>query len=286
VAGSKAQLVAAAALGAFLRVLTHDAEIQMSALDLALDLPVQYFQDSPAEGLSWREEHFVRRRVDMRLPIQQTALVLVDTWDNHFIESWLERAEKVTREAVVPVLHAGRAAGLTIVHAPSPSVTPAFPQHMKRHQPAPSAAPPDWPPAEFRSRQGEYAAFRGPRAQPPGIPHIDIGMSPHIDVQDDDFLLETGLQLHDLCRERGILHLVYCGFATNWCILNRDYGMRSMARYGYNMVLLREATMGVEYPDTVDECQATKLAIREVETQLGFSASNPDFLTACAGARA
>jgi nicotinamidase-related amidase len=250
-----------------------------------LDLSVQYFQDSPVQGLPWREEHFVRRSVSMQLPVAQTALVLVDTWDNHFIESWLERAERMTREAVVPVLHSGRQAGLTIVHAPSPSVTPAFPDHMKQHKPAPAASPPDptpdWPPADFRSRQGEYSAFRGPRAQPPGIPDIEIGMSPHIDVLDEDFLLETGQQLHELCRARGILHLIYAGFATNWCILNRDYGMRSMAGFGYNMILLREATMGVEYPDTVDECFATELAIREVETQIGFTASNADYLAAC-----
>ena len=247
-----------------------------------LDLTVQYFQDSPAEGLSCREEHFVRRSVSMKLPVEQTALVLVDTWDNHFIESWLERAERVTREAVVPVLHAGREAGLTIVHAPSPKVTPAYPEHMKRHKAALPGAPSDWPPSEFRQRQGEYADFRGPRAQPPGIPDIEIGMSPHIDVRDEDFLLETGLQLHELCRERGILQLIYAGFATNWCILNRDYGMRSMARYGYNLILLRDATMGVEYPDTVDECLATEMAIREVETQLGFTAANVDYLAACA----
>jgi nicotinamidase-related amidase len=250
-----------------------------------LELTVQYYQDSPANGLSWREEHFVRRTVDMQLPVEQTALVLVDTWDNHFIESWLERAEFMTREAVVPVLNAGREAGLTVVHAPSPNVAKHFPEHLQRHQAAAPGVPSDWPPSEFRSRQGEYAAFRGPRAQPPGIPSIEIGMSPHIDVRDDDVLLATGLQLHDLCRERGILHLIYAGFATNWCILNRDYGMRSMARYGYNLILLREATMGVEYPDTVDECFATELAIREVETQLGFSASNAHYLTACNAAR-
>lgn len=251
-----------------------------------LNLAVQYFQDSPTDGLSWREEHFVRRRVDMALPLAQTALVLVDMWDNHFIESWLERAEAITRDAVVPVLGAARSAGLTIVHAPSPTVAAQFPDHLARHTTAPPATEPDWPPAEFRSRQGDFAAFRGPRAQPPGIPHLEMGMSPHIDIRDDESVLATGQQLHEMCRARGIMHLIYAGFATNWCILNRDYGMRSMARYGYNMILLREATMGVEYPDTLDECSATELAIREVETQLGFSASNQDFLAACESAGA
>jgi nicotinamidase-related amidase len=247
-----------------------------------LELNVRYFQDSPAEGLPYREEHFMRRHADMALPVDQTALVLVDTWDNHFIESWLERAERVTREAVVPVLAAGRAAGLTIVHAPSPRVTPSYPEHMKRHTPPPVSSPPDWPPPEFRAREGEFAAFRGPRNQPPGIPDVEIGMSPYIEVRDEDFLLQTGQQLHELCQERGVLHLVYAGFATNWCIVGRDYGMRAMAARGYNLILLRDATMGVEYPDTLEELTATELAIREVETQLGFSATTADFLATCA----
>jgi len=32
----------------------------------------------------------------------------------------------------------------------------------------------------------------------------------------------------------------------------------------------------------VDECLATEMAIREVETQLGFTAANVDYLAACA----
>ena len=43
-----------------------------------LDLTVQYFQDSPPEGLPYREEHFIRRHVQMPLPVEQTALVLAE----------------------------------------------------------------------------------------------------------------------------------------------------------------------------------------------------------------
>ena len=250
----------------------------------SLDLKGRYFQDSPREGLPYREEHFIRRETKMSLPIKQTALVLVDTWDNHFILSWLERAEQIMREAVVPVLEASRAAALTIIHAPSPRVTPSYPEHMARHRPVDSGQPPTWPPAQFRARQGADEAFRGPRAQPPGVPDVEIGMSPLIDVRDNEELLETGDQLHELCEKRGIVHLIYAGFATNWCILGRNYGMRAMAARGYNLILLRDATMGVEYPDTVNELMATELAIREAETQLGFSAANTEFLSACAQA--
>ena len=250
----------------------------------AIDLTVRYFQDSPPEGQPYREELFIRREVTMSLPVGQTALVLVDVWNNHFIESWLERAAQVTREAVVPVLEAARAAGFTIVHAPCPEVAEQFDQLAFHQRPAPVPEP-DWPPAEFRTRQGPFAAFRGPRAQPPGIPRIEpLGMSPAIEVADEDFVLATGQQLHDLCRQREILHLVYAGFATNWCVLGRDYGMRAMRRRGYNLILLRDATMGVEFPDTLGELKATELAIREAEQQIGFSASNEDFLAVCRAA--
>lgn len=246
-----------------------------------LDLRVRYFQDSPPPGRPYREEHFVRREVTMALPVDQTALVLVDVWDTHFIESWVERAGKVTEEAVVPVLEAARTSGLAVIHAPSPRVTPSYPDHMARNRPVESGPAPDWPPPGFRARQGEYAAFRGPREQPPGVPDVTIGMSPHIQVADDDFVIETGQQLHDLCRERRIVHLLYAGFATNWCIPNRDYGLRAMAARGYNLVLLRDATMGIEFPDTLDTLTATEMAVREAEQQLGFTACNRDFFKAC-----
>ena len=209
------------------------------------------------------------------------ALVLVDVWDNHFIESWLERAESVTREAVVPVLETARRIGLTIVHAPCPEVAAQYPQ-ARRHRPPEPEPNASWPPAEFRKREGEYAAFRGPRNQPPGIPSIDnLGMSREIRVLDDEEVISTGQQLHELLEARRILHLLYGGFATNWCIMNRDYGIRAMAKRGYNIILLRDATMGVEFPDTVDTCFATEISIRDAEVQIGFTASNRDFLAAC-----
>ena len=246
-----------------------------------LHLRVRYFQDCTPEDIPCREENFVRREFEMALPVEQTALVLVDVWNAHFIESWLERAETVVREAVVPVLERAREVGLAVVHAPSPGVAEQF-QHLKRHKPPDPQPEPDWPPATFRRRQGPYAAYRGPRHQPPGVrPIPDLGMSPAIEVREDDFVIATGQQLHDLLKQRGILHLIYAGFATNWCVLGRDYGIRAMSSRGYNVSLLRDATMGVEFPDTLDARFATEIAIREAEQQCGFTASNEDYFAAC-----
>ena len=250
-----------------------------------LNLRVRYFQDSTPADVPCRETAFIRREFEMPLPIAETALVLVDLWNVHFIETWIERAKQVTVDCVVPVIDAARQVGMTIVHAPSPSVAAQYSQ-LERHKPPEPSTPPAWPPSDFRGRQGDYAVYRGPRSQPPGIGvHWDklasqLSMSPAIDVKEDEFVIATGQQLHELLEERKILHLIFAGFATNWCVLGRDYGIRSMSRYGYNIILLRDATTGVEFPDTYDNLFTTEIAIREVEQQYGFSASNVDFFAA------
>jgi len=259
-------------------------------LSTTLDLQVRYYQDSTPAGIPCREESFERREIDMALPVEQTAFVLVDMWNLHFCESWLERAKRVTAEAVVPALAAARSLGLTIIHAPCPEVAKQYPQ-LARHKPPPDPPTPSWPPAEFRRREGEYVAFRGPRDQPPGIRSHwaplarKLAMSPAITVLGDDEVIATGQQLHELLEARHILHLIYCGFATNWCIMHRDYGVRAMSHRGYNVILLRDATTGVEYPDTLQTLFVTEVAIREIENQVGFSASTAGFIAACAGVR-
>ena len=51
---------------------------------------------------------------------------------------------------------------------------------------------------------------------------------------------------------------------------------------GYNTILVRDATEGVEFPDTLTARWATELAVREVEQVHGFSTATADFYAACA----
>jgi nicotinamidase-related amidase len=252
-----------------------------------LKLKVQYFQDGTPLDIPCREENFIRRELQFSLPVGQTALVLVDLWNVHHIQSWVERAEAMTRNVIGPLIAKARAAGLTIVQAPSPRVTAKYKIYEGRTPPAPGGPEPGWPPPEFRDRQAGYAVFRSPRRQPPGIglywDKLDsqIDFSPHVKIEPTDFIIADGRQLHDLCEERRILHLLYAGFATNWCVLGRDYGIVAMRGRGYNTIILRDATEGVEFPDTLAQRWATELAIREVEQRHGFSACSADFHAAC-----
>tara|TARA_Y100000588_G_scaffold383228_1_gene472146 strand:+ start:2648 stop:3448 length:801 start_codon:yes stop_codon:yes gene_type:complete len=247
-----------------------------------LDLTVRYFQDCTPEGVPIREENFERREIPMSLPIDKTALVLVDLWNDHFIESWIERASQVLRDHVLPAIAAARRAGIPVIHGPCPEVAVQYEQ-LAHHEPSPPRDEPDWPPGAFRNREGDYHVYRGPRQQYPGIRDIaeERKMSDLVEVHENDTVIATGQQLHDHLKSTGILHLLYVGFATNWCIINRDYGVKDMRGRGYNVVLLRDATTGVEFPDTLDNLFATEIAIREVEQKYGFSVSNDDFFAAC-----
>ena len=255
-----------------------------------LKLRVRYYQDSTPADVPCREENFIRREIDMTLPLNQTALVLVDLWNIHFIESWLERAASVTEEKVVPAIQAARKAGMTVIHGPSPEVAAQFPQNNRNPvvtavTPDPDA--PDWPPDAFRKREGQFAAYAGPRSQPPGIDvhwaelKEQLSIASAVKVLDDDIVISSGPQMHRVLADRGIMHLIYAGFATNWCILGRDYGIRAMTRYGYNIIMLRDCTAGVEFPDTLEDLMVTEIALREIEQQFGFTASNDDFFGWC-----
>jgi len=74
--------------------------------------------------------------------------------------------------------------------------------------------------------------------------------------------------------------LLYVGFHTNWCIQNRDYGMRQMRAQGYNPILLRDCTCAVESHDTLEDRTHEKIAIRDIEVQIGWTATATDLRAA------
>ena len=223
--------------------------------------------------MSYREEHFGYVHLPVSVPLEQAALVLVDCWDQIIVESFQERAERICEETIRPVLEASRAVGITVVHAPSPPVAEKFREYWPKDATGDRApvSPPeqDWPPADFAMRCGDWAHLRARRSglHQEQLDRIDRDRSIHPAVLPEagDLVIATGEQLHQICRERGILYLFYVGFATNICVPDRDYGMRAMRERGYALVLLRDATTGVEARDTYPLLAATSVMIHQFE---------------------
>lgn len=258
-----------------------------------LRIPLRTYHTVPAAGLPRDERHFRYQERGVTIPVSQAALVLVDVWDSHYIASDLARTAEITQLCIKPVLAAARRAGVTVVHAPSPPIARKYPQWTRYagdHEIAPRPAPQaDWPPLEFRRREGAYAAFARPlteeleelRQRFIGDRHID----PNAEPQSEDFVIATGDQLHRLCRDRQIMHLIYAGYNTNMCIPFRDYGVRAFRQRGYHVVLLRDCTTAIEGHDTVESLAATAQAIRELEiVDVAPTTTADALITACAAA--
>ncbi len=259
----------------------------MTGLAKTLDLSCRYYRVYTDEDVPCREENFSFVEQRLALPAAQTALVLVDVWATHYIDSWLARAADITREKIVPLMAAARQAGVLVVHAPSPFVVQRHhPESMPSSPSTPSTD--DWPPAGFRGiyRSGEHAPFgRQPEPRLSAAQkryETELKIAEIAAPQSGDSIIADGVQLHALLKARGILHLVYAGFATNWCVIGRDYGIIEMNGRGYNIILARDATTGVEFHDSVEAETATQITIREIETKYGWTTTTDDFLRAAA----
>lgn len=246
-----------------------------------LRLPVRWHPTVTPEEVTCTEANGSYQERVWPLAADQTALVMVDCWDTHPVLSHLENSGRISREVIRPLIDACHRLGITVVHAPSPPQAQQYPQWLRyagdaelgyAGQPATTGGGDRWPPAEFVSRNGEWADLQRPTYLRPVDHYLhDRRILPELAPHDDEFVVASGEQLHRLCRHRKLLHLLFCGFATNMCVLHRDYGIIALSQRGYNCVLLRDATIGIEAAHTYANQLQTNAAIVQVELLWGVS---------------
>jgi nicotinamidase-related amidase len=257
-----------------------------------LSLKPRYQRLAVDEGTEYAEHNFERAFVEWEMDPTEAALVLVDCWDIHPITTHHNRSAEICSGRIAPVVEACREAGVAVIHAPSPPQARNYEQWTKFADNedlfggGQSSA--GWPPEEVRKNEGEYAQFKKP-VEP--LKDEWIREKRHLrDIVDclapceDDFVIATGPQMHRLCRHEGIVHLFYAGFATNMCVMMRDYGMRAFNKRGYTLVLLRDCTTAIEAETTVDELALTEAAVVEVEMLLGYTLTSDELIEACEAA--
>ena len=231
----------------------------------------------------------LERAVDV--PVSQTAMVLVDVWHDHFIQSHLQRVDAIVRERIVPAIAAAREVGIPVVHCPSPRQAPRYPQHARYALPPREIAPTPppagvvWPPSAFRRREGPYAAFgqpMGPAMRAGNERANGYRIHPAVEPAAHDPVIGTGEELQHYLAEQRLLHLVYAGFAANACLPFRDYGVRAMKSRGYHCIVLRDCTTAIEGADTLPELRATFQSIRDLEMSgSALTTTSDQFIAAC-----
>jgi nicotinamidase-related amidase len=265
---------------------THPEPIPEQAPAGALHLRPRYYRWHVDPGVEWVEANTDYAHLDWTVPLHQAALVLVDVWDRHYLQDTATRAETIIRDKFVPLLAGCRCAGLNIIHAPSPPQAARHPNWIGAdREPSRILPTSDWPPPEFRGKSGPFAAYARPTE--PREPELSqlrskIQMHPQVVPVGSEPVIATGDELHDYCRTNGILFLIFAGFNTNACILMRDYGTLAMSQRGYEVILLRDCTTGMESRASLPTLAQTDAAILLLEMFGQYSMTSDELLSALA----
>jgi nicotinamidase-related amidase/type 1 glutamine amidotransferase len=220
----------------------------------------------------------------------QTAVVVCDMWDlHHCRNATLRGAELVPR--MNKVLVKFRELGAIVIHAPS-SCTSFYEQHPARKHaiktPRSKQLPMEigqWCRGIPEEEKGKY-----PIDQSDGGEDDDadehakwakqleaMGKNPRapwtrqtaqLTILDNDYISDNGTEIWSILEDRGITNVVLVGVHTNMCVLGRPFGLRNMARYGKNVVLMRDMTdtmYNPAKPPFVSHFMGTDLIVEHIE---------------------
>lgn len=241
----------------------------------------------PAEAPVY-EKQMVYATIPRHIPPEQAAIVMVDVWNDLFDADFMVRAQKIIETKIAPLSQAFRSVGSLVVHAPSNRVALKYPDFLPKlsdveiwGNPQPKH---NWPPKDFLEKKGPYCTHAKPESATTSKSHEDIinnwAIAKEVIPQSGDIVIRTGEELHHILEKRKILYLFYVGFASNICMLNRDYGMKHMSKRGFEIILARDATTGVEYAHTTETLSQTSGAITMTESNIGFSVTTQEILDA------
>ena len=224
--------------------------------------------------------------LDWRIPLSQSALVLLDVWQRHYLKDTEARAEKIINNKLVPLISKCRAAGMNIIHAPSPEVAVQHPNWVKLFNKQKEAVAPDeWPPKHFRNLTGEFEQYSRPHEprekERQGLPPLTF--HPKVKPIAGEPVVGWGEELHRYCKKEGILFLFFAGFNTNACILSRDYGTIQMSNRGYQVALVRDCTTGMESAETQPTLSQTRGAVLLLEMFGQYSITSDEIIGSFTG---
>lgn len=243
----------------------------------------------PAEGYGgWQA-------LDVELAPAHTALVVMHAWDSgapHEFPGWrraveyIPRAERILAEVFPPLLAAVRASPLPVFHVVGGRDYYAHLPGSQRARRLAGATPPPVrvsPDAAYLALQRLRQAHGTPGAHnqadvAAGFARLDF--APAARPLGDEGIAEDGAQLAALCRAHAVNHLIYVGFALNWCLLMSPGGMVDMARHGCLCSTLAEATTAVENRETARAEAEKRQALWRVAVEFGFVFGLADFLAA------
>jgi len=261
-------------------------------------LPAYYYQqfdadfsrDVPAEGYGgWK-------KAEIEISREHTAVVVMHAWDCgtreqypgwHRAVEYIPRAYEICRTVFPRLLAAVRASDLPLFHVVGGG---DYYQHYPGYQRAVELAGPPPPPLEQVASDPVLERLRQFRSD-----HVFVGAHNRADVergfqhldfaaearpQGEEGIAENGHQLFALCRQAGVNHLIYAGFAINWCLLLSPGGMHDLSQRGVMCSALRQAVTAVENRESARQELHKESGLWRVALAFGFVFDVDDFIAA------
>lgn len=248
-------------------------------------------REVPEEGFGgWRLEK-------IELPPERTALVSMHAWrfgpperypGLYRASAYLDRAEEILRTVYPPLLGAARRAGMHLFHVVGGGGDYFRDEPGYRETVRLAGEPPEAPPGAPEDPLAQRLQKLRTNRVYPGEHNVEDCRRAHAEVEfpasarplEGEPIAENAHQLNAVCRDRGVSHLVYVGFAVNWCLLMSPGGMLDMSRRGYLCSVVRQATTAVENRRTARTETCSELALWRVAVAFGFVFDAPDLIAA------
>jgi nicotinamidase-related amidase len=216
----------------------------------------------PGSNASWAEVNVEKSFVPVK-----TAILITDMWDKHWCRGATERVGQIALR-MEPLLEKARAAGVLIIHAPSETMDfYAGSESRKLAQSAPQVDPPKAVPVQDPPLPIDDS--NGGCDTPGDTEHRAWSReTPLLTIESGDVISDSGPEIYNVLRQRGIDTVFYMGVHANMCILNRSFGIRQMARWGMHCVLVRDLTDAMYDPSSrpfVSHAAGTELVIEYIE---------------------
>jgi len=252
--------------------------------------------DVPAEGYGgWKES-------EIEISLEHSAVAVMHAWDSgtreqypgwHRAVEYFPRANEISRNVFPKLLAAVRKSDFGLFHVVGGGdYYKSYPGYQK----AVELAGPEPHSLEGIETDPVLTRLRELRSE-----HVFVGKHNEEDVKrgfedvrfpteaaalGDEGIAANSHQLFALCKDAGVNHLIYAGFAVDGCLLLSLGGMVDMSRRGVMCSVFRQAVTAVENKETARHELCKEIALWRVALLFGFVFDVDDFVAALSEGRA
>ena len=261
-------------------------------------LEAEYYQqfDADLESTVPGEGYGGWQSARLDIAREHTAVVVMHAWDTgtpaeyagwHRAVEYMPRAKQIGERIFPGLLTAVRASDLPLFHVVGGGdYYRDYPGYRRAEELAgPRDRGPDQVAADptlerlraFR-RERVFVGSHNESDVTKGFAELDF--MPQARPEGSEGVAENSQQLTALCHDAGINHLIYAGFAINWCLLLSPGGMAEMSQRGVMCSVLRQAVTAVENRETARNELCKEVALWRVALAFGFVFSVDEFIRA------